>query len=63
MIAGNDILTIAGQFGPLGVFIWYLVAQQERQDEIAEKRIAADIKMAEAMTLLTAAVEHIRRVS
>lgn len=58
----SEILTIAGQFGPLGVFIWYLVSQQRRQDEIAEKRIAADIKMTEAMTLLTAAVENLRRV-
>jgi hypothetical protein len=61
-MAGQDILQIAGQFGPIGVFIWYLLAQQRRQDEIAEKRIAADIKMTEAMTLLTAAVENLRRV-
>lgn len=61
-MAGQDILQIAGQFGPIGVFIWYLLAQQRRQDEIAEKRIAADIKMTEAMTLLTAAVENMRRV-
>lgn len=61
-MAGNELLTIAGQFGPIGVFIWYLLAQQKRQDEISEKRIAADIKMTEAMTLLTAAVENLRRV-
>lgn len=61
-MAGSELLTIAGQFGPLGVFIWYLVSQQKRQDEISEKRIAADIKMTEAMTLLTAAVENLRRV-
>ncbi len=59
---GADIVSIAGQFGPLGVFIFYLVTQQKRQDEIAEKRIAADIKMTEAMTLLTSAVENLRRV-
>lgn len=58
----SELLTIAGQFGPLGVFIWYLVSQQRRQDEIAEKRITADLKMTEAMTLLTAAVENLRRV-
>jgi hypothetical protein len=61
-MAGQDILQIAGQFGPIGVFIWYLLAQQRRQDEIAEKRITADLKMTEAMTLLTAAVENLRRV-
>lgn len=61
-MAGTDILTIAGQFGPLGVFVFYLIWQQKRQDEIAEKRIAADIKMTEALTLLTSAVEHQRRV-
>ena len=61
-MAGNELLQIAGQFGPIGVFIWYLLAQQRRQDEIAAKRLPADLKMTEAMTLLTAAVEHIRRV-
>lgn len=61
-MSGADIATIAAQFGTPGLFIWYLLSQQKRQDEIAEKRIAADIKMTEAMTLLTSAVEHIRRV-
>lgn len=61
-MAGNDFIAIAGQFGPLGVFIWYLVSQEKRRDEIAEKRIAADIKMTEALTLLTATVENMRRV-
>lgn len=58
----SDIAAIASQFGPLGVFIWYLVSQERRRDEIAEKRIAADLKMTEALTLLTATVESIRRV-
>lgn len=61
-MASNEIIAIAGQFGPIGVFIWYLIAQQRRHDEISEKRIAADLKMTEAMTLLTAAVENLRRV-
>lgn len=61
-MAGNELLTIAGQFGPIGVFIWYLLAQQRRQDEISEKRIQADIDMAKAMTLLTSAVENLRNV-
>lgn len=58
----NDVLQVASQFGPSGVFIWYLIWQQRRQDQISEKRIDADIKMTQAMTLLTSAVENIRRV-
>lgn len=61
-MGGNELLAIAGQFGPIGVFIWYLLAQQKRQDDISTKRIEADIAMAKAMTLLTAAVENLRRV-
>jgi hypothetical protein len=61
-VAPNEILQIAGQFGPSGVFIWYLIWQQRRQDQISEKRIDADIKMTQAMTLLTSAVENLRRV-
>lgn len=57
-----DIVTIAGQFGTPGVFIWYLLSREKRQDEISEKRIAADLKMTEAMTLLTSAVDNLRRV-
>lgn len=59
---GADIAAIAGQFGPLGVFIWYLVAQQKRQDEIAERRIKADMEVAEALTLMRAILENLRRV-
>ncbi len=46
----------------MGLMIAYLLWREKRQDEISEKRIAADLKMTEAMTLLTAAVQGLRHV-
>jgi len=59
----SDLLALTGQFGPMGLMIAYLLWREKRQDEISEKRIAADLKMTEAMTLLTAAVQGLRHVS
>ena len=65
------LLQLAGQFGPLGLFVGYLIwrelrtekAAREREAaaaELAEKRIEADKGLATALALLRATIEGMR---
>ena len=62
------LLTLAGQFGPMGLMIGYLIwretmerrAQREKSEkehELAKERIHADLELARAMTLLTVTIQ------
>lgn len=63
-----DVLTLAAQFGPMGLMVGYLIWREtmERRDarqtteqerELARERIAADLELARAMTLLTVTIQ------
>lgn len=56
----DSILTLAGQFGPLGLMIGYLMLRDNRNDKIAEKRTEADKALAASMALLTAAIQGLK---
>lgn len=62
-----DVLTLAGQFGPMGLMVGYLVwreskereavrAKIEKEHELAKEKIEADLELARAMTLLTVTI-------
>lgn len=54
---GGDIpWQLAGQFGPMGLLVAYLVWKDLRGERIAEKRIEADKEIASALALLHAAI-------
>lgn len=66
-----DVLMLAGQFGPMGLMIGYLVwreAQErravrdseEKDRELARERIAADLELARSFTLLTATIQGMK---
>jgi hypothetical protein len=61
-------LTLAGQFGPMGLMVGYLVWREpgdrkdrrehaERERDLARERINADLELARAMTLLTVTIQ------
>ena len=52
-----DIVAIAANFGPPGMLLAYMIWDKVGQNKLAEKRIAADLDMARAITLLTAKID------
>lgn len=50
---GGDLLPLAGQFGPMGLMVGYLVWRETRDYKLREADIAERGKLAVALALLT----------
>jgi hypothetical protein len=68
----NDIIALARLFGPIGLFVGYLIWSQTYRDKATEKREEADRVLARerietdkaitaAMTLLATKIDGLRR--
>ena len=66
-----DLLALAGQFGAPGLFIAFLIWDRREQaaaakdrakadQDIAEKRVQADLDMAKSLTMLAERINHVR---
>lgn len=60
-----ELWTFFGQFGPLGVFIAYLIWRESRGDKeragIDKERTEADKALAAALSALTVTIQHLER--
>lgn len=58
-----ELLTAFGQFGPLGLMIWYLVWREKdvsaKRREADVARASADIELAKALAALTVTIQHL----
>jgi hypothetical protein len=61
----SDILSLAGQFGPMGLFVAYLVWREQRTAHIAltynNARLEADKALASSLGALTAVIQRLDR--
>ena len=62
MTALDQLIALLPQYGQMGVFICYLLWRDGQQAKAAEKRVSADLEMAQAITLLSARMEGVRHV-
>jgi hypothetical protein len=59
MMGGIDLLHLAGQFGPMGLMVAYLIWRETRTERLARDQVAATKELAVALALLKAAVESL----
>jgi hypothetical protein len=52
-----DFLSLAQQFGPMGLFVGYLVWRDTRYEKLSRERIEADKALATSLALLEAAIK------
>lgn len=52
----GEVLQLAGQFGPMGLLVAYLVWRDTRGDKLREADIASREKLAGSLAVLSAAV-------
>ena len=52
-----DFLSLAQQFGPMGLFVGYLVWRDTRHEKLVKDRIDADKSLATSLALLEAAIK------
>lgn len=52
----TDLLQLAGQFGPMGLIVAYMMWQKTRDDRLREADIASREKLAGSLAVLSAAV-------
>lgn len=68
----SNVLTLAGQFGPMGFMVGYLVWRERQEREFRRHEAAADrqlaretneanLEQARALTLLTAIIQGMNR--
>lgn len=55
-----DIVAIAANYGPPGMLLAYMIWDKVGQNKLAKERIEADLKVATALTLLSARIDHVR---
>jgi hypothetical protein len=55
------MLELAGQFGPMGLLVAYLMWRELRTEKLSRDRIETDKTLAASMALLTAAINGMRR--
>lgn len=53
----TDLLALAQSYGPPGMLLAYMVWDKIGQNKLSRERIAADIDMARAITMLTAKID------
>jgi hypothetical protein len=53
----GDILQLAGQFGPMGLMVAYLVWRDTRDDRIRQADMISREKLAGSLALLTAVIQ------
>ncbi|MGF7151330.1 hypothetical protein FHS96_004993 [Sphingomonas zeicaulis] len=60
-----EIWSLAGQFGPLGLVIGYLVWRETRADEkramVDRERTESDRALAAALSALTVTIQHLEQ--
>jgi hypothetical protein len=59
-MGASELLGLAGQFGPMGLFVGYLIWRELRNEKLSRDRIETDKSIATAMALLTAAINGMR---
>jgi hypothetical protein len=55
-VGASQIIQLAGDFGPMGLFVGYLVWAQMRREKLDKDRIDADKALATSLALLEQAV-------
>jgi hypothetical protein len=55
-----EMLTLAGQFGPLGLMIAYLIWRESRAEKVMRERIEADLELARSLAVLSVKIEGMR---
>lgn len=64
-MAISDILTLAGQFGPMGLFVAYLVWREQRSEgkrmSYDQARLETDRALASSLGALKAVIERLDR--
>jgi len=55
-----EVLTLAGQFGPMGLLVAYLMWREIRAEKLARERLETDKALAAAMALLTATIQGLK---
>lgn len=59
-MGAGDMLQLAGQFGPMGLFISYLIWERTQERSLARERIETDKAVASSMTLLAAKIDGMK---
>ena len=59
-MGAGDILQLAGQFGPRGLFISYLIWERTQERSLARERIETDKAVASSMSLLAAKIDGMK---
>lgn len=59
-MSASELLGLASQFGPMGLFVGYLIWRELRNEKLSRDRIETDKSIATAMALLTAAINGMR---
>jgi hypothetical protein len=54
-----ELVAAFGNFGPLGLMIFYLIWNAKSEREERQLRTAADIELAKSLTALTVTIQHI----
>jgi len=59
-MGAGEVLQLAGQFGPMGLFIGYLMWERTQERSLARERIETDKAVASSMTLLAAKIDGMK---
>ncbi len=57
----EQLISLAGTFGAPGLLVAFMVWDRTAQTRLSEKRIAADIRLAESMTTLAVKIDALSR--
>ena len=64
-MSGGDILSLAGQFGPMGLFVAYLIWREQRSAATTmaynQARLECDRALANSLGALTAVINRLDR--
>ena len=59
-MTGDLIAAALANYGPPGMLLAYMVWAKVGDNRLAKERIAADLEVARALTMLSARIEHVR---